>query len=80
MAEHLACGVCGLTKDVLYITVDMDIKPFPICMIDQVILLSGGRAADPSMSPTKQGRKYWAGMNLMMEDSMKRFREATDGD
>ena len=80
MSEHLACGVCGLTKDVLYITVDMDIKPFPICMIDQVILLSGGKAADPSMSPTKRGRDYWAGMNLMVEDSMKRFREATDGD
>ena len=80
MTEHLACGVCGLTKDVLYVTINMDIKPFPICMIDQVILLSGGRAADPSMSPTKRGRDYWAGMNLMMEDSMKRFREATDGD
>ena len=79
MAEYLPCGVCGLTKDVLYITVNMDIKPSPICMIDIVIMLSKSRAADPSMSPTKRGRDYWAGMNLMMEDSMKRFREATDG-
>ncbi len=60
MSESTPCVACGLTKDVMWLSLDMDIDSIPICRIDQLILLGGGKFAPPEMSPTKQGRRYWA--------------------
>jgi hypothetical protein len=55
----------------MWLTVDMDIPAIPICQIDQLILLGGGKFAPPEMSPTKQGRRYWAELRAAHEKTVE---------
>ena len=69
-SEPTPCVACGRTNDVMWLSVDMDTESIPICQIDQLILLGGGKFAPPEMSPTKQGRRYWAELNAAQEKKM----------
>ncbi len=55
------CAFCEQTAEeagssIIMFSPDMDIKPIPICTIDQMILIG---VLEPKQSQTKAGRKRW---------------------
>ncbi len=62
MTDDLKCAFCAHTAEeagssIIMFTPDMDIRPIPICTIDQMILIG---VLEPEHSRTKAGRDKWA--------------------